>query len=106
MGKLSQPAQGPGAPSNHRALVSHPRADRSAYTPEHLLPSLLPCPFCGAAAVRERHPGCGEILRIACANEGCRVMPRTEYLLTSFADELWTAWNARAVVRADYAGQE
>lgn len=54
----------------------------SASPAESALAGLLPCPFCGGAAVRERHPRCGDIVRIACGSEACRVTPRTEYLLT------------------------
>ncbi len=56
---------------------------------------LLPCPFCGGEATLEPDPSLPEIVQIACGNGACRVMPRTEYLLESFADELVAAWNGR-----------
>jgi len=58
--------------------------------------SLRPCPFCGGQAAVETSPWLGESVRIACANEACRVQPKTEYLLLSYAEELCAAWNGRA----------
>lgn len=56
---------------------------------------LRPCPFCGGEATLEADPWLAGSVRIACGNEACRVAPRTEYLLLSFADELSAAWNER-----------
>ena len=69
--------------------------------PESLLAGLLPCPFCGGAAVMEPYPECGDVVRIACASEACLVMPRTGYLLVAYADELRSAWNVRAGTGGD-----
>lgn len=57
---------------------------------------LRPCPFCGAAAVVEPAPWLEESVRVSCGNDGCRVQPRTEYLLSAFAEELREGWNGRA----------
>jgi Restriction alleviation protein Lar len=56
---------------------------------------LRPCPFCGEAPRLEADPWMDESIRIACGNDTCGVMPRTEYLLACYADELVAAWNAR-----------
>ena len=64
--------------------------------PRALVGPLRPCPFCGGEAALEADPWLGESVRIACGNGGCRVGPRTEYLLPAFADELRAAWNGRA----------
>lgn len=69
--------------------------DLCACQPKPVLPVLLPCPFCGEAAIWEPHPEFGEVVRIACAGGACAVMPRTEYLLTAYVDELRSAWNVR-----------
>lgn len=69
--------------------------ERTARLPQAAADLLLPCPFCGGEATLEPDPSLPEIVRIACGNGACRVMPRTEYLLDRFADELVAAWNGR-----------
>ncbi|HEX2190615.1 MAG TPA: Lar family restriction alleviation protein [Longimicrobiaceae bacterium] len=73
--------------------------------PRSALGQLHPCPFCGGGARLERDPWLGESVRIACGNDGCRVMPRTEYLLACYADELRAAWNARPAAPALAGGR-
>lgn len=65
------------------------------HLPRAIIGPLRPCPFCGGAARVEPSPWLDESARITCGNDACAVMPRTEYLLLSFADELCAAWNAR-----------
>lgn len=74
--------------------------ESTTIVPRAAVGPLHPCPFCGAGAKMERDPWLGESVRIACGNDACRVMPKTEYLLASFADELRAAWNARPAPRA------
>lgn len=69
---------------------------QAAHEPGPTVGPLEPCPFCGGAAVLEPDSWRGESVRIACGNPGCHVVPRTEYLLACFADELRAAWNGRA----------
>jgi hypothetical protein len=64
-------------------------------TPGVSVATLLPCPFCGARPRLEPSPLLDDCVRIACGNEACHVRPRTEHLLTHFADELCAAWNER-----------
>ena len=54
----------------------------------------------------EPDPWMGESVRIACSRESCPVLPRTEYLLTRFADELCAAWNGRPAFPLDSAGAD
>ena len=65
------------------------------HLPRAIVGPLRPCPFCGAAATLEPAPWMDESVRIGCGNDACRVMPKTEYLLVCYADELAAAWNAR-----------
>lgn len=69
--------------------------ESTASPPQATLGPLRPCPFCGCAATLEPDPWMGESVRVACGNDGCRVSPRTEYLLLCYADELRAAWNGR-----------
>ncbi|HEX2204941.1 MAG TPA: Lar family restriction alleviation protein [Longimicrobium sp.] len=73
----------------------------SAADPRAEVGPLRPCPFCGGAATLEPDPWLDGSVRIACGNGACRVGPRTEYLLTAFADELRAAWNGRALPAAE-----
>lgn len=70
---------------------------QSMTSPPRVEPGLLrPCPFCGGEAALEPDPWLPDSFRITCGNDGCRVTPRTEYLLARYADELVEAWNGRA----------
>jgi hypothetical protein len=82
------------APVFHRSsgvtmTTPHPPVEEIA------IGALLPCPFCGGEPAVEADPWLGECVRVACANDACRVAPKTEYLLVRFADELREAWNGR-----------
>lgn len=68
--------------------------------------ALLPCPFCGGDAAVEPDRWRGESVRIACANDGCAVRPKTEFLLAAYSDELRAAWNGRPLDGAGASGSE
>lgn len=78
-------------------------SETTAPPPPALNAVLRPCPFCGAPAMLEPDPWMGESVRIACSSESCCIMPRTEYLLVRFADELCAAWNGRPAPRRESA---
>ena len=56
-------------------------------------PELLPCPFCGGAAVREARLDCS-IVRCINRHNGCSVNMRTHKCAT--LSEAIAAWNTRA----------